>query len=134
MHRGHTKVYYGIKYMLQYKGPLSVLAAFRTKPSINRRSLGLKSGYFMYSIGLCIDAYFNKHIMFTFNVFILTGTSCKTIYDDGIRTSGIYTINPDGQGDFEVYCDLDDTRTDGSSEGGWTVIQKRMDAAVGFYR
>ena len=78
--------------------------------------------------------YIYKYIMFTFNAFILTGTSCKTIYENGTRTNGVYTINPDGQGDFEVYCDLDDARTDGSSEGGWTVIQRRMDAAVGFYR
>ena len=40
----------------------------------------------------------------------------------------MYKIDPDGLGEFEVFCDH---KTAG---GGWTVFQKRMDGSVDFYR
>lgn len=45
--------------------------------------------------------------------------SCRTLYDQGIRTSGRYNIDPDGAGPratLNVYCDMS------NAGGGWTNV------------
>ena len=54
--------------------------------------------------------------------------NCADLYKCGKTTSGVYTIDPDGSGAFDVFCDQ---RTAG---GGWAVFQKRLDGSVDFYR
>ena len=57
------------------------------------------------------------------------GKNCAEVYKSGGITSGVYRIKPDGAGpDFEVFCDQETTN------GGWTVVQKRLDGSVLFDR
>ncbi|XP_020608625.1 microfibril-associated glycoprotein 4-like [Orbicella faveolata] len=53
---------------------------------------------------------------------------CAELYKSGQRTSGVYTIDPDGSGAFDVFCDQT------TAGGRWTVFQKRLDGSVDFYR
>ena len=62
--------------------------------------------------------------IFLFSVY----KNCAEVYKNGDNISGVYKINPDGLGEFEVFCDQ---KTAG---GGWTVFQKRRDGSVDFFR
>jgi len=54
--------------------------------------------------------------------------NCAELYQFGKQISGVYKIDPDGLGEFEVFCDQK------TASGGWTVFQKRQDGSVDFFR
>ena len=54
--------------------------------------------------------------------------NCAEVFKSVDKISGVYKINPDRLGEFEVFCDQ---KTAG---GGWTVFQKRRDGSVDFFR
>uniref|UniRef100_A0A8C1S973 Microfibril associated protein 4 n=1 Tax=Cyprinus carpio TaxID=7962 RepID=A0A8C1S973_CYPCA len=58
---------------------------------------------------------------------------CSDIYNSGEKVSGIYSIYPAVDIPVWVYCQMISDWNDEDS-GGWTVIQRRMDGSVNFYR
>ncbi|XP_055060023.2 microfibril-associated glycoprotein 4 [Misgurnus anguillicaudatus] len=59
---------------------------------------------------------------------------CSDLYKKGETVSGIYNIYPTSGAPLWVYCDMISTAQDEDEKGGWTVIQRRMDGSVNFYR
>ncbi|KAJ8362774.1 hypothetical protein SKAU_G00116050 [Synaphobranchus kaupii] len=61
--------------------------------------------------------------------------NCEDIYTNGSKHNGAYTIYPAGlTKPVQVYCDMGCDDGEENDRGMWTVIQKRMDGTVNFFR
>ncbi|KAI4897233.1 hypothetical protein NFI96_024323 [Prochilodus magdalenae] len=60
---------------------------------------------------------------------------CEDIVSKGVLKSGVFTIYPAGSGKgLKVFCDMGCSEKSSLQAGKWTVIQRRMDGSVNFYR
>ncbi|KAL7851917.1 hypothetical protein SRHO_G00177020 [Serrasalmus rhombeus] len=59
-------------------------------------------------------------------------TDCSDIYAKGQKLSGVNTIYPTVDAPVQVYCDMGCSGD--VKDAKWTVIQRRMDGSVNFYR
>ncbi|XP_061180656.1 fibroleukin-like [Saccostrea echinata] len=63
-------------------------------------------------------------------IYYFLPKDCKDLHDNGYNKSGVYEIYPSctSSGPVRAYCDMD------TMDGGWTVIQKRVNGSLSFHR
>ncbi|KAM4598268.1 microfibril-associated glycoprotein 4-like [Polymixia lowei] len=64
---------------------------------------------------------------------VFVPVDCSDVYNRGYGHSGVYSIFPAGPtSPVQVYCDMGSV--DDPDSGKWTVIQRRKDGNINFYR
>jgi len=76
----------------------------------------------------CLDDYEHEKKWYCDCQHLPPKRDCVELLQHGHKISGVYKINAGGIKSMQVFCDQE------TDQGGWTVIQRRVNGEINFYR